>query len=66
MYFGSETLLVVSWPCPFCGFKTSHIRIIPALPDGEELFAIKCDKCGAEGPRGMNYYEAVALWKLHK
>lgn len=50
-------------PCPFCRVQ-DHITglQLSVTSNGFEQFTVFCDKCGAEGPIGVDEKEAIRLW----
>lgn len=42
-------------PCPFCGRQGTAIRSERVSNSGMTLYAVRCYRCGAEGPMTYGY-----------
>lgn len=42
-------------PCPFCGRQSTTIRSKRVSNSGTTLYAVRCYRCGAEGPMVYGY-----------
>ncbi len=46
-------------PCPFCGSKSTGIRM---HPDKQRREAVFCDNCSAVGPASSSQDNAIVAW----
>ena len=58
-------------PCPFCGRRGTAIRSERVSNSGVTLYAVRCYRCGAEGPMTYGYGDsqlaketAAAFWNV--
>lgn len=42
-------------PCPFCGRHSTIIRSEQVSASGMTLYAVRCYRCGADGPKVYSY-----------
>ncbi len=42
-------------PCPFCGRYSTIIRSEQVSASGMTLYAVRCYRCGADGPKVYSY-----------
>lgn len=48
-------------PCPFCGRQSTTIRSERVSNSGMTFYAVRCYRCGAEGPTVYGYGEDSRL-----
>jgi Lar family restriction alleviation protein len=48
--------------CPFCGSRDASLYEYTYA----KLFTVKCNRCGAEGPRNSLCRQAQGLWNSRK
>lgn len=56
-----------SWPqpehCPFCDSKETHAQDIMTIsPETGHYWVVKCEGCGAQGPKAEGVIDAVMAW----
>lgn len=64
-----DSILRKTAMCPFCSGKPNnftHWTVHYGEGDAEELHAVVCDECGAQGPESTFLEGAVILWNERK